>query len=248
MYEDKLMDIDFYKIHPSYLPFIGNRYEEYRILHIAESHFINQTKEKEEKGIDYFSEHWWDESCEDVIKGLNCEEWINTRRVIEKYMSGIPGSYSIFVNMTKSFSKVVLDKEINKISLKDKDIYEFFSFMNFFQMPSLYNGVKFWNSLYSSAKAKNNKELAYDEWNHTVKKSIEVVDKVIDILEPKAIVFTSISAGCAYKENGGKYSRDKNVIYTSHPGMPYTWNKGLKSLNGRKGIDVFEEGLKNIYK
>ncbi len=247
-YEEKLSNIEFYGIHPSYLPHVGNKYEEYKILHIAESHFINQSKGKEKYGIEYFSQHWWKESCSDIINDLDCKEWIDTRRVIEKYMSGRTGSYSIFNNMSKSFSKIVLEKEIESISLKDKATYDYFAFMNFFQMPSLYEGKKFWNSIYDSAKKANNKQLAYDEWNNTVKKSIEVVDKVIEILEPKAIVFTSISAACAYKENGGKYQEDSRIIYTSHPGMPYTWNKNLKSLGGQKGIDVFEEGLKKIYK
>jgi hypothetical protein len=38
------------------------------------------------------------------------------------------------------------------------------------------------------------------------------------------------------------------MIYTSHPGYPFTWWKKLKSLEGRRGIDIFEDGLKRIYK
>lgn len=247
-YDENLKTIDFYKIHPSYLPFVGEKYEEYRILHIADSHFLNQMEKTETVGIDYFFEHWWNESCVDAIKQLDCEGWIDTRKVIENYMSGITGSYSIFINMTKSFSKVILDREIKKISLQDKGVYKYFSFMFFFQMPSLYAGKKYWDSIYKSALKKNNKELAYDVWDITVKKSIEVVDKVIDILAPKTIVFTSISARNAYKNNSGKYAEDERIIYTSHPGAPYSWNKNLTSLEGRKGVDIFEDGLRRIYK
>ena len=63
----------------------------------------------------------------------------------------------------------------------------------------------------------------------------------------KAIVFTTVSAGNAYKEANGRYSNDPRVIYSSHPGYPYTWWKCLKSLDGKRGIDVMEDGLRSIF-
>lgn len=84
-------------------------------------------------------------------------------------------------------------------------------------MPSLYSGEKYWNSIYTSAKKIGNKNLASDVWYDTADKSTRIIDQVIGVLEPKAIVFTSISAGNAYKNAGEK-----------------------------KGIEVFEEGLNTL--
>ena len=119
--------------------------------------------------------------------------------------------------------------------------------MNFFQMPSLYEGVNFWNSLEMSSNKNGVPSLAGEIWDEAVANSINTVNRVIDIIEPQMIVFTSISAGKAYKSWKGKYSNDSRSIYTSHPGYPYTWWKKLRSLNGKRGIDVFEEALLRVY-
>lgn len=249
-YDDQLRKIEVFKVHSSLLPFIGDDYETYRILHIGESHYINQKSENEQYGIEFFSENWWNNSCQEAIKKLDCMDWINTRRVLDRYTCGAKGSYSIFTNFIKSFSRVVLKKEIASISLETKKLYNYISFMNFFQMPSLYEGQKYWNSLLKSSKKANNKTLAYDLWETSVAKSVKTVDAVIDILDPKVVVFTSISAGDAYRNyknmKNEQYNRNR-YIFTSHPNTPYTWNKCLKSLDGKKGIEVFESRLKEIY-
>ena len=38
-YSEKLKAIGFFRIHPSYLPFIGTEYEKYKLLQISESHY-----------------------------------------------------------------------------------------------------------------------------------------------------------------------------------------------------------------
>ena len=239
--------IDVYKLHPELLPFVGSEYEKYRVLHIGESHYIGQDKKKDNEKYDikYFDK-WWSESCEELTNEFG--GWFNTRQVIENYLTSKNSkAYTIFTNVIKSFSKIVLKEDIKNITYEKKQIYNYFAFMNFFQMPSIYEGEKYWNSLWRSAKRNGDKQLAYDMWEKAVKESIRTVDKVIEILEPKAIIFTSISAGCAYKENGGKYKDEKRVVYTSHPGYPYTWNKGLKSLDNKTGKECLEDKLKTIY-
>ena len=246
MYEDELMKIDFYSLHPTLVPFIGNNYSKYRILQIGESHYISQTPENEKYNIVYFQK-WWSDPCNEIL--VDSPEWVDTRKVLHNYMNEYRSgnSYTIFTNLLKSFSRVVLKKEISNITMEDKSLYNYIAFMNFFQMPSIYDGAKYWNALYASAKKCGNKKLASEQWNKAVQISTMVLDQVIDIIEPKAIVFTSISAGDAYKDINGKYSKDERTIYTSHPGYPYTWWKKLKSLDYQRGIDVFEEGLERIY-
>ena len=249
-YDDQLREIEVFRVHPSLLPFVGDSYETYRVLHIGESHYINQNSENEQYGIEFFNEHWWNNSCQEAIEKLDCKNWIDTRKVLDRYICGEKGSYTIFTNFIKSFSRVVLKKEIGSISLETKGLYKYISFMNFFQMPSLYEGQKYWNSLLKSSKKANNKALVYDLWETSVEKSGKTVDAVIDIINPKAVVFTSISAGEAYrnyKKMKNEQYDDNKFIFTSHPNTPYTWNKCLKSLGGKKGIEVFESRLKDIY-
>ena len=63
------------------------------------------------------------------------------------------------------------------------------------------------------------------------RESTLIVDQVIEVLEPKVIVFTSLDAGEQYRNHNGKHAHDKNVIYTSHPGRP--WNSPQAALGGQ---------------
>ena len=62
-YDEALKKIDFYKVHPEYLPFVGFNFEEYRILQVGESHYIGQTPETEEFSVAYFADYWWKDRC-----------------------------------------------------------------------------------------------------------------------------------------------------------------------------------------
>ncbi len=244
-YDAGLKEIEMLNLHPTFMPFIGADYDVFKILHIGESHYINQSPDNEKYDIQYFKK-WWSEPCDEILD--DSYGWADTRQVMKNYMDGKYGAYSIFNNFLKSFSKIVLNKQIESITLEDKGLYRYLAFMNFFQMPSIYEGKKYWDSLYISAKKLGNKAMARDMWEIAVEKSVNTIDAVVDIIKPKAIVFTSISAGNAYKDAGGKYKDDTRMIFTSHPGYPFTWWKKLKSLDRRRGIDVMEEGLKTILK
>ena len=104
------------------------------------------------------------------------------------------------------------------------------------------------NDIEVFSKKTGNIELAYDQWNIAVDHSAKTVDNVIDTLDPRAVVFTSISAGNTFFEANGKYSRDKRVIYTFHSAYPFMWHKALKSLDGKTGKEVMEEGLGRIFR
>lgn len=244
--DKELGNIEFFKIHPNLLPFIGDRYDEYRILQVGESHYINQTPETEKFDIGCF-ERWWNESCDDLL--IDSPGYVDTRGVLNsKYLKNKKGSYGIFTNAIKSFSKVVFNEEILTINEEKKQLYNYFAFMNFFQIPSIYYGKGFWKSLYISGKKNSKKELAHKMWDKAVQESTRVLDEVIDILNPRVVAFTSISAGEAYKRSNGRHCNDSNIIYTSHPNYSVTWNKSLKTLDGKKGFEIFEEGLRKLYK
>jgi hypothetical protein len=244
-YDDKLKEIEMIRLHPTFLPYVGSLYEEYKILQIGESHYIGQTPKNEKYGIEYF-EKWWSESCEELAKEYG--GWFDTRHVVvDNFLDKQNVSYRIFTNFIKSFSKIVLEDELDYMTKEKTPLYRYAAFMNFFQMPSLYDATSFYESLDKSAKLAGDKSLAGNMWDEAVKHSVATVDAVIEIIKPRAIVFTSISAGNAYKENNGKYREDERVIFTSHPAYPFTWNKKLKSLGRQTGKEVFEQGLKRIY-
>lgn len=252
-YDDKLKELAWFKLHPQLLPFIGAHYDDYKILQIGESHYLPQSKNNMKFDIKYFMDNWWDESCDDLAKVFEDSSqyngcWFDTRRVLKNYLVGKDGSYGIFINVIKSFSKIILNKKISYITLEDKQLYNNFAFMNFFQMPSLFEGKKYWNSLIQST---NDRELASKVFRKCTEISIKVVNDVIDIIDPNIIIFTSISArkaytGEEYKDCVGKYKDDSRVIYTSHPSAPFSWNKKLKTLKNKTGEQVLEEGLMRL--
>ena len=241
-YDALLQKIYFFQIHPHLIPYIGDRYEKYKILHVAESHYLNQTESNMRVHINDFIDDWFLRPCEDLIEG--CENWVDTRAVVKNFLAGI-GRNTTIMNVLKPFCRIVLSKEGSRMSKEERECYQYFSFMNYFQMPSLLSGKKYWKSLeYDSKLCTGNKESAYEMWNKCVQKSDAVLDAVIDILEPTMIVFTSLSAGKAYS---GRYKNDKRTVYTSHPQSPVSWNKPLKSLQNKTGKEVYEHALKKFY-
>ena len=238
-YDRALSKIPFYVIHPEYMPYIGEKYEEYKILIVGESHYIGQNPETQRFTIDYFVTNWWDGSCselDEVFYG-----WYNTRLVVKKYLTGVRRhGHSIFTNCVKSFSDVVLGHPITHISTEESQKFVYFSFMNFFQMPSLFEGMKFWDSL----TINNTEEKALAMWHKTVEESGKVLDSVIDIIKPELVIFVSKSAYYAYKSSNAKHKADVNIIGVCHPGCSY-WFKKRKS-DGLCGKDDFEYCLKQF--
>lgn len=236
-YYFQLGQIDFFKIHPNLIPFVGEDYDDFKILQIGESHYLNQRWDDMKVHVDDFLVDWWKEPCNRLL--ADSVGWVDTRGVLDNFINGKSGSYTIFSNVLRSFCHIVLSEKEPHIVGAAKKKYNYFAFMNFFQMPSLIEGVKFWDSL-DVAHNVNAGQL----WDICVERSSQVLDAVVEILDPTMIVFTSISAGEAY---AGKYKDDLRVIYTSHPQAPFSWNKGLARFQGKTGQEVFEEALEKFY-
>ena len=66
-YDDKLSGIEQFKLHPTFLPFVGDCYEEYRVLQIGESHYLNQDPDNEKYNLEYFLDRWWSSPCCEVL-------------------------------------------------------------------------------------------------------------------------------------------------------------------------------------
>ena len=246
-YDKKLKEIEFYKTHPEYLPFVGDKYDEFRILQIGESHYIGQTPKTEEFSIKYFQEHWWNSKCDDVFthehpNDVNWGSWYTTRDVINRFFENTQKNYSIFSKPLDVFRRVCQPKNLRG----DREDYHYFAFMNFFQLPSLYSGESFWKTLEISAKNQNDEDLAYAVYKTAAQVSAGVLNDVIKAIDPAIVVFTSSSAWKAYR-NYGCYADSQDgpvMIQTAHPGCCW-WNR--KKKNGISSRMHLETELKKVY-
>lgn len=225
-YDSLLEDVPFYKIHKSYLPFVGDKYDTYRILIVGESHYINQKPGgTAEYDLKYFREHWWNGTSHKLDADPLQEGWYCTRKVLNNYMNGHrTRGHLIFTNLVKAFSETILNQPVEHISNESAKQFRYFSFMNFFQMPSLYQGMKFWDSLKKFGETDKN----CPEWDHCVKVSSAVLDEVIDILQPEAVIFASKSAHSAFSQSSARYANDAKIDVVSHPGCPWWYGKDGK--------------------
>ena len=240
-YESEFVKIPYYKLHPSYIPFVGNNYEAYRILQISESHYCEKIVDRTKYGIAYFCD-WFTTECGEIeqdILGHNL-----TRSVCEDVMQNC--SYPNFDNPLRSFCNIVLKAggiNLSKYN-NNRQCYSHFAFMNFYQIPAFQNQGCFKTSYYTQAKREGiqNADRILEKWQT---ESTRLIDQVIEILEPRAIAFTSIDAWSSYEKCGGKYEKDDRIIRSAHPNRP--WYNVQNSLSGKTGKQAFEEGLERIY-
>lgn len=244
-YDIKLKEIDFYKTHPEYLPFVGNKFDEFKILQVGESHYIGQNDKYAPFDLTYFDK-WWTDHCNglyehpDGYQETKCwGSWYNTREVIGRFLKSNQKNYSIFMNMIRALNEV---KEL-PICDDEKQKYHCFAFMNFFQMPSLYQGMSFEASLYKAEKGTDDPAAVY---KRAVEESCKVLDKVIKILKPNAVVFTSKAAYRAYCGHKGEIAKmDRRIINTVHPCCSW-WNRKIKRFGGDTGKEKLVKDLSSL--
>lgn len=254
-YERKLDAIKFYETHPEYRPFIGEKYDEFKILQVGESHYIGQrTTDPEDRfPIQYFDK-WWTDACEKLREwpDPNPKEgkwggWYYTRGVVENFIANrSTGGYNIFSNMIRSLDAVYGDGQVY-MDKEARQRYHYFAFMNFFQMPALYNGVKFWDSLYISAQKVGDPSLAGKSFDLAAEKSADVLDRVVEAIKPNVLIITSREAAAAYKKYGKYWNREDGpaIIQTVHPCCSW-WNRKMKKYNDRTGRKYFEDELRAL--
>jgi len=246
--DERLKDIAFYQYHPEYLPFIGEKFDEYRILHIGESHFLDQSKSDATISLKDL-EGWWTGQENPKIAEQSKESNYTTRNIVNRYMNvKRTKAHGIFTNVARSFSENILGESGLSPEAASKN-YKYFAFMNFFQQPSLYKGASYWEALrYATNEDRKKHPVASELWAECACHSARVLDAVIDILEPKLVIFTSKSATEAYRDDckNGKHAKEKDlVIYTYHPGSPY-WNRPGQLTENKTGREAFEDALKTL--
>lgn len=237
-YEKELSAIPFYQVHPEYKPFIGEDYDKYRILLIGESHYIWQTPDDVHFPLSYFEEHWWDGTCDELHQ--KNDGWYTTRKVVDNYRKKNGGGrYGIFTNPIKSFSDVVLHQKVKEVTIEERQTISCFAFMNFYQMPAVFEAVGFEKSIRKSARQLGwTKAEVDDALKEITEKSSEVVDAVIKAIDPKLIVFVSKAAYDAYIEcPRAAHKDDPRVKASCHPWCPQWY---------RSGKEIFENYLREF--
>ena len=124
MYDNKLLEIDFYKnseTHRLMLPYIGSEYEKYKVLIVGESHYLGEDNDREK--VKDFKKWLTDKNEIKLIK----PEYINTRWVVKEHCNN---------NNKQPFFSMIKKEIINVEKFWDK-----VSFMNFFIVPSI-NGSR----------------------------------------------------------------------------------------------------------
>ena len=124
MYDNKLLEIDFYKnseTHRLMLPYVGSEYGKYKVLIVAESHYLGEDNDREK--VKDFKKWLTDKNEIKLIK----PEYINTRCVVKEHCNN---------NNKQPFFSMIKKEIINVEKFWDK-----VSFMNFFIVPSI-NGSR----------------------------------------------------------------------------------------------------------
>lgn len=267
-----LEEIEFFKKHNELIPFVGEDYLKYKILQVGESHYLpnGESDYRDGDGTDRKAcwvnlsdlEKWWREGGEEKIESVS--GWYNTRSVINDYMNSYRHKgHGIFTNVLKVFCESVATEEMfTAISWEDSKKYNYFAFMNFYQMPSIYAGMGFTKAFYKNGNYLCDKGvIGWDKnkidelWYDVFGESAKVFNEVVSILNPKAIVVTSMEVEKYYKRYGskniaGEYSagvlaEDTRMIYVDHPGCAW-WNS-VKKNRECSSKDYLGKQLKKIY-
>ena len=124
MYDNKLLEMDFYKnseTHRLMLPYIGSEYGKYKVLIVGESHYLGEDNDREK--VKDFKKWLTDKNEIKLIK----PEYINTRWVVKEHCN----------NKNKQPFFSMIKKEIINV----EKFWDKVSFMNFFIVPSI-NGSR----------------------------------------------------------------------------------------------------------
>lgn len=231
-FDDELKKIDFFKGHEYMLPFVGEKYREGGILHIGASYYfkLDDIEEAQRKIAEQILDEWFNTSDKAVkmrydflntyrnrksITGKDTHkskfvDWVNTRKIVESFCNDNAyneKSRAIY----REFLKAAYDKRSSE-DLKDTEGYTPFSYMNFFQKPT--------------------KDVQTKHDDDAVCNSCEIVKAVIEILQPKIIIFTSSIAYDAFFNNANNLKfQPKGIIRLPHPTSNW-WNRTQKWRDG----------------
>ena len=175
----KLKNVPAHRKYPRIIPYVGSKYEEKRLLLILESHYLP------DGSTIHLDPKKWYESDESL---LNEEEksWIHTEDIMKTHPHDLTLNHKAIrkvfcaIRDTKLFSD--LDKE---------DPFPYFALMNYFVRPA-----KCGQGMKPSYRIKEIRE-------HDVEPANERLEAVVEILNPKGVIFLSCFAYDCCRGSGG---------------------------------------------
>jgi hypothetical protein len=221
-YDIQFKEIEHFKNYPEMMPFVGRNYEDTKVLFIGESHFLNGAIlfEKTPK----FENQWYNQESSQLPLKQNDSDpnflgAIYTREVLDDFMYGSSSkSYRIFSNLAAEMQDCIAQKSDNA-----RSVFENVAFYNYYQRPAFSSGD-------SIEDNEEDNEKAYS-----------VYKEVVQILQPKKVIFVSSKAASIYKYYKSRKYRDTDgkmnhpeYDSVSHPGSSW-WNR--RSKNYGENVD-----------
>jgi len=213
-FDCELTKNEFLERHYECLPFIGENYENSRLLLVGESHYVPK-KESHFVNRDDFYDISFDELEDGEYKG-----WINTRYVFENRVYGT-GSFDVFFSNTATEIARIMN-HTNDLSMEQKRAaMHQYAFINYYKRPSYEQG--------KTIRQITDKDNKY---------AYEISRSIINTLEPKLIIFLSKKsyyAFCDSNQDGEIWEKYK-IKCVSHPSSIW-WNR--KRNDGRCAREDF---------
>lgn len=231
-YDEELKKNDFLKRHDECLPYIGEKYDVYKLLIIGESHYIGSDEDGILSSI-IKNQDYYKKPIKEINNGKFKEKeyikWIDTRTVFT-YRKDDKVDAGFFFNIASEIAKVIYDNPKINILNQDKlkDAFKCFAFINYFKRPSLKKG----------------KEIE-DITNEDKKYAFDITKYIIDVIKPKYIAFVSKKSYHLFKEEFKKDINNLVIKAFSHPSCAW-WNR--KNNNGESARKEFAKFLKEINK
>ncbi len=221
-FDEEFLKNDFLKRHEECLPFIGEKYEESRLLLVGESHYVPKQDVQKVNRDDFY-----DISFKDLTEGTY-KGWIDTRKVFEYRAYDKKEFDPFFSNTATEIAKAI--HETNNLSRNQKiDAMHQYAFMNYFKRPAYDQG-------------KTIRELTELDYKY----AYDISSYVMEILDPKLIVFLSKKAYWAFCDADNKRLCSKySIKCVSHPSCVW-WNR--KRSDGKCAREEFYEYVADLFK
>ncbi len=206
--------------YPEMLPFIGKNWEiSKKILLIGESHYLPFNEIKEYSDFD-FDKNWYEGNSSGLDE--NHKKYITTRNnviTLEK------GKYEKPLALYFNIKRAVL--EVGELTGSNM-VFDKFSFYNYFQKPAYVFEQK--NEDRSIKPIELDKKIAFETFN-----------KIIEIIEPKFIIFISKKSFNSFNQSRLQNNipfKEIFIDYVPHAGRPW-WNRTSKEYGNKTGKQKF---------
>lgn len=183
---------NFFDLHSELLPHIGDDYERFRILIIAESHYLPENFADKAR---YFME-WYDTSTESIGELLSgvVDNW---SEAVDWFITREANRFPYKV--AKYFFEVM--RKFNLVDDENFDILDYVAFFNYYQRPNLLTGKSF-------------QTIFGDDREDCC--ACEISKQIIDVLRPNLVLILSKRCSDSFRQHYGA-PLPENIKCFSYP-------------------------------